>query len=200
MVEQSSESTIVVGNPTVVRGHRVSMIYSEKRPHLLVYAIRDNLIFRNMANPTESRVYADHRSRITCVSEQKTAGKFAFGDEKGLVTVVTLKENVQITKDKEFQLLAQEINQVIWSNDGTRLIAVGFGTDTKANGVTYDTGSKCGTILGITSNQLCGDLAQIDKKYALFSAGEGNEIMYHEGIPFKGQGIGTGAVHSNFIN
>ena len=105
-----------------------------------------------------------------------------------MVTVVTLKENGEITKDKEFQLLSSQVNEVIWSPDGTRLIAVGAGTEIRANAVTFDTGSKCGTILGITCNQLCSDLAQIEKKFTLFSAGEGNEIIFHEGIPFKGQG------------
>jgi WD40 repeat protein len=40
----------------------------------------------------------------------------------------------------------------------------------------------------------------IDKKSALFTGGEGNEILVHEGFPFKGQGKSTGVVHSNFTN
>ena len=176
------------------------MIYSLKRPNLLVYAIRDNLIFRNITFPNASRVYCEHRSRITCVAEQKTNGKFAFGDEKGLVTVVALRDSGEIVKEKEFNMLGQEINQLCWSNDGTRLVAIGAGNEIKAAGVTFDTGSKCGTILGITANCLCADLAHIEKKYALFSAGESNEIMIHDGIPFKGQGTGSGNVHTSFVN
>lgn len=163
MVESSSEAlsfqTLVVGNPTVARGHRTSMIYSDKRPNLLVYAIKDNLVFRNMANPSESKVYGDHRARITSVAEQKTGSRFAFGDEKGMVTVITYRESGEITMDKQYQLLAGEVRQVIWSQDGTRLIAVGTGTEVRANAITFDTGSKCGTILGFTFDQLCSDLA-----------------------------------------
>ena len=92
------------------------------------------------------------------------------------------------------------MTQILWSNDGTRLIAVGFGSETRANAVTIDTGSKCGTILGITSNRLCADLVLVEKKQTLISGGEGNELIVHEGIPFKGQGVQTAAAHTNFIN
>lgn len=34
----------------------------------------------------------------------------------------------------------------------------------------------------------------------LFSAGEGSEILAHEGFPFKGQGKSVGAIHTNFTN
>ena len=204
MVEASAEALsfkgMIVGNPQVQRGRRVNMFFSEKKPNLLVYAIMDNLIFRDTENPFNSKVYAGHRAKITSVAEQKTAGKFAFGDEKGVVTVVTLKQDGSVGKEKDYPFIAGEINQVVWSHDGTRIVAVGAGTDIKANAVTADTGSKCGTILGFTSTQLCSDLALIDKRSALFTGGEGSEILVHEGFPFKGQGKSTGAVHSNFTN
>jgi WD40 repeat protein len=34
----------------------------------------------------------------------------------------------------------------------------------------------------------------------LFTGGEGNDILVHEGFPFKGQGTSTGAIHTNFVN
>ena len=64
MVEASSEpfapKGIIVGNPQVQRGRRINMFYSEKKPNLLVYALRDNLIFRDVENPLNSKVYAGH--------------------------------------------------------------------------------------------------------------------------------------------
>lgn len=114
MVEASGEALsfkgMVVGNPQVQRGRRVNIFFSEKRPNLLVYAIKDNLIFRDTDNPFKSKVYTDHRSKITSVAEQKTAGKFAFGDEKGVVTVVTLKQDGTIGKEKDYPFIAGEIN------------------------------------------------------------------------------------------
>jgi hypothetical protein len=54
-----------------------------------VYAIKDNLIFRDFADPIGgSKVYAGHHAKITAFGEQKTVGKYAFGDEKGMVHVV----------------------------------------------------------------------------------------------------------------
>lgn len=103
-----------------------------------------------------------------------------------MVTLITLKADGTFSKDKEYPFTAGAINQVLWSHDSTRIIGVGAGTDIKANAVVADTGSKCGTILGFTSTQLCADLAQVEKRSVLFSAGEGNEILSHEGFPFKG--------------
>jgi hypothetical protein len=163
MVEASTEALafqgLIHGNPQTFRGRRVNMVYSKKRENTLIYAIRDNLILLNLTDPTQSKVYADHHARITAIAEQPNGGKIAFGDEKGIVTVVTLKADGTFSKDKEFPFVTGEINQVIWSNDGQRLMGVGAGTDVKANAVMADTGSKSGTILGFDATQLCSDLA-----------------------------------------
>jgi hypothetical protein len=73
MVEASADALapkgIIVGNPQVEKGRRVNMVYGEKKPNLLVYAIRNNLIFRDVENPLASIVYASHQSRITGFAE-----------------------------------------------------------------------------------------------------------------------------------
>ena len=176
------------------------MVYSKKRENTLIFAIRDNLILLNLDNPAQSKVYADHHARITAIAEQPTAGRIAFGDEKGMVTVVTLKQDGTFSKDKDYPFTAGEINQVLWSVDGQRLIGVGAGSDIKANAVMADTGSKSGTILGFDATQLCSDFAQVEKRVALISAGEGKDILVHEGFPFKGQGKAVLSNHTNFIN
>jgi len=175
-------------------------VYSTKRENTLLYATRDNLIFLDTANPLKSKVYVAHHSRITSFAENPKNGSIAFGDEKGQVTKITLKQDGTFVEDKTYPFISGELNQVLWSEDGLRIIGVGAGTDIQANAVTADTGSKSGTILGFTSTQLCSDLGKSDKKNALFTAGEGNEVLVHEGFPFKGQGKSTGPVHSNFVN
>lgn len=73
MVEAAAEAFtakgMVVGNPQVKKGCRVNIVYSEKKPNLLVYAIRNNLIFRDVENPLACYVYASHQSNITGFAE-----------------------------------------------------------------------------------------------------------------------------------
>jgi len=133
MVEASTESLsykgMVVGNPAVTRGRRTNIFYSEKKPNTLIYTVKNNIVFRDVENPFNSKIYAAHIPKITCLAESKTHGRFAFGDEKGVITVITLKQDGTFIKDKDYPMLAGEINQVVWSHDGTRIICVGAGGD-----------------------------------------------------------------------
>lgn len=176
------------------------MFYSDKKPNVLVYATKDNLVFRDVENAFNSKIYAGHRSKITAIAEQKTLGKIAIGDETGKVSIITLRGDGTFFMEKEFEMLSGNVNQILWSNDGNRIVAIGAGSETKAVAILIDTGSKSGTILGFTGTQLCSDLAFLEKKTTLFTGGEGSEVLGHEGFPFKGQGKSSGAIHSNFIN
>jgi hypothetical protein len=71
------------------------------------------------------------------------------------------------------------INHLIWSPDGKAIICLGEG----AAALNPESGSHVGSILGHTAKILCGVL---NSEKVLFSAGESNEILRHEGPPFKG--------------
>jgi len=60
-----------------------------------------------------------------------------------------------------------------------------------------ESGSTTGDVLGSTGKILC---AILTPEKTLFSAGEGNEILRHDGIPFKGQGKAIKHPHTGFIN
>ena len=104
-------------------------MYSTKRENTLLFATRDNLIFLDTANPLKSKVYVAHHSRITSFAENPKNGSIAFGDEKGQVTKITLKQDGTFVEDKTYPFISGELNQVLWSEDGLRIIGVGAGTD-----------------------------------------------------------------------
>lgn len=54
-----------------------------------------------------------------------------------------------------------------------------------------------GDITGVTATALCGVYTA---KKILFTAGEGNEILKHQGLPFKGQGKQVTHPHTGYIN
>ena len=66
-------------------------------------------------------------------------------------------------------------------------MAVGAGqAGQRANGVLGVSGNRVGEIYGHTGNALTCFCTP--EPYTLVSAGEGNEILKHPGVPFKGQG------------
>jgi len=71
------------------------------------------------------------------------------------------------------------IHHLIWTSDGKFIIALGEG----AAAINSENGCHVGDILGHAGKILCGVLTS---EKVLFSAGEGNEILRHEGPPFKG--------------
>jgi hypothetical protein len=90
-------------------------------------------------------------------------------------------------------MLTGIVNEIVWSKDGKCIVAVGE----KACALNPDTGSRTGDVLGSTAIVLC---AVLTAEKVLFSAGEGNEILRHDGIPFKGQGKQVKHPHTGFIN
>ena len=94
-------------------------------------------------------------------------------------------------------MIGGKINQLIWSDDGDRLIALGEG-ELKAAGVLVSTGNKVGDIFGHTDKVLSGIMTP--RPYKLISVGESKEILRHDGVPFKGQGERVTNLHEGFIN
>lgn len=90
-------------------------------------------------------------------------------------------------------MLTGIVNEICWSKDGKVLVAVGE----KACALNPESGSRTGDVLGATGKILC---AVLTEEKVLFSAGEGNEILRHEGFPFKGQGKQVKHHHTGYIN
>ena len=90
-------------------------------------------------------------------------------------------------------MLAGIVNEIVWSKDNKVIVALGE----KACALNPESGSTTGDVLGATGKVLC---AVLTHENVLYSAGEGNEILRHEGIPFKGQGKTVKHPHSGFIN
>lgn len=80
---------------------------------------------------------------------------------------------------KEHFMLTGIVNEIVWSKDDKVIVAVGE----KACALNPESGSRMGDVTGSTAKILC---AVLTSEKVLFSAGEGNEILRHDGIPFKG--------------
>lgn len=127
-----------------------------------------------------STVYTNSREKISAVSASNDGTRIAFGDEKGKVTILKWS-NGQLEMHKEHYMLTGIVNEIVWSKDDKVIVAVGE----KACALNPEGGSRMGDVTGSTAKILC---AVLTPEKVLFSAGEGNEILRHDGIPFKGQG------------
>lgn len=144
-------------------------------------------------------MYTQHRNRITAVSEDPKGQKFAFGDEKGNLVVLTrVNEGKDWKIEKELEILGGEITTILWTFDSERLIILGSGKDFYAKAINASTGTTIGDIFGATGNVLAGDITK--RPFNLFSSGESPEILNHKGVPFKGQGTPLEQTHSNYVN
>lgn len=145
------------------------------------YGVNDNLVVRGL-NPatstTVSTVFTSSRDKVSAVSVSHDGQRIAFGDEKGKVTILKMV-NGQLEQHKEHFMLTGIVNEIVWSKDNKVIVAVGE----KACALNPESGSRTGDVLGATGKLLC---AVLTPENVLFSAGEGNEILRHEGIPFKG--------------
>jgi len=102
MVEssESGQIGIIVGNPTTTRGRRVSWAFN-KQGSFLVYAVKNNFIFRNELS-AKTHVFTENKEIITAVSVQPDGQRYAFGDESGKVVILTLKSDGEFMIDKEW--------------------------------------------------------------------------------------------------
>jgi len=70
MVESAGDIkqvNIILPSPFTERGHRVPWSMTNDNQYI-VYACKNNVIFRKIDNPSESYLYTDHIDNITSVS------------------------------------------------------------------------------------------------------------------------------------
>ena len=192
MVEATSSQAILVGNPTSVRGHRTSLAVWK---NFKIYSVTSNLI---IATDTiqGNHVFTECPDAISAISVypiSENRARVAFGTEKGRVFILRLSEDGSLETDKDHQIMGGAINALIWTPDGKALIALGLGSAA----INPENGHGVGDILGHAGKILCGVL---NSSKTLFSAGEGLEILRHEGPPFKGQGKPIKNIHTGFVN
>jgi len=96
------------------------------------------------------------------------------------------------------EMFSGAVNAICWTADAERIIAVGSGQGTFAAARNAKTGSKIGDVFGHTANVL--SCAITARPFKLFSAGEANEILVHEGVPFKGQAQKTIKDNTGYVN
>lgn len=103
-----------------------------------------NVILRNLNDPSQSLVYSDFIEKAPTTVKFSPDGKYlAIGQENGRVRIVQFNEETkEFSVKKEHSMLSQEVNAIAFTDDGSKMIAVGQGKDMYAKAVITESGSK----------------------------------------------------------
>lgn len=84
----------------------------------------------------------------------------------------------------EMRALGGRINDLDWTEDSKRIVAVGEGREFFGKAFMFDSGASVGEISGCSKNQLSCSVRQ-QRPYRLAICGEDNDIQHFNGVPFK---------------
>jgi len=112
----------------------------------LVYGAGQNLVFNDLNNPTNTRIFNDGLlNAVTAVAYSPSGFAVAFGDDKGHVKVGGWNADGAFMASFAEKLLAGAVNDLKFSDDSKKLIAVGGGGE-RAKTVNLETKGKWGEV------------------------------------------------------
>ena len=139
-----------------------------------------------------------HRNKhpVTSARVSPSQKYCASGDKNGNVVVWAL-DNVTHTVKLETQVIAGPINDIAWSGDNQRMVAVGEGRDSFGAAFLVDGGSTVGSVAGHTKTITACDFRK-ERPFRIVTSSEDQEVNFYEGPPFKFKLAQKG--HSNIVN
>eukprot|EP00331_Platyophrya_macrostoma_P012119 CAMPEP_0176417006 /NCGR_PEP_ID=MMETSP0127-20121128/6651_1 /TAXON_ID=938130 /ORGANISM="Platyophrya macrostoma, Strain WH" /LENGTH=614 /DNA_ID=CAMNT_0017797123 /DNA_START=27 /DNA_END=1871 /DNA_ORIENTATION=- len=182
--------------PTTVRGES-SHLNVSKDGTKIAYPSANNIIIRNLDDPTKVDIYTDHIADTTTASWAPSGFYIASGDVKGNLRVWDTTKTTHVSKKVWENLLPGKLKDISWSADSKLLAAVGEGNLVFGKPLNVDTGSGVGDITG-HSGTLLSVAFKPERPYRLFTAGEDKTVNYYEGTPFKFK-RSHNSVHNQFI-
>jgi len=163
------------GKPTVLGG--------DPKGKNIVYACGQNIVIRDIENPLICDFYTEHTHNTTVAKYSPSGFYIASGDSVGNVRIWDTVNKEHILKF-EMRALAGSVNDIAWSEDSKRIIAVGDGKETFGAAFMFDSGSRAGDITAHSKTILSVDIRQKRKFRAITGDAEPN-MGWFEGYPFK---------------
>lgn len=150
---------------------------------LLVYGAGQNLVFRDLNNPFNTRIFNEGvLNPVTAVAYSPDGYKIAFGDDKGIVKVGGWNADGQFVTSLAETLLAGPVNDIKFSDDSKKLIAVGGGAS-RAKTIQLETKGKWGDVgAGHDGTLLTCDM-KYSKPQAILLAGEDQQVHTYKAMP-----------------
>jgi WD40 repeat protein len=172
--------------PSVQRG-KPTLIGGDPHGENILYCLGNDIIIRSLTNPLEADLYVEH-PRLTTVARYSPDKRWiASADERGVVRVWHANEVVQGVYFKlksEKPALSGPVNDLAWSPDSTKIVAVGHGRDKFGEVFDMETGSSRGIITGHSKAVNSVDYRP-KSPFRVITGGEDLALNWFEGPPFK---------------
>lgn len=168
--------------PTTERGKAVVLGRDPKLKNF-IYAGGMGVVIRDIANPEKCDIYQEHNAPTTVAKYAPSGFYIASGDASGMIRIWDTTQKEHPIKF-EMRALGGRINDLDWTEDSKRIVAVGEGREFFGKAFMFDTGASVGEISGCSKNQLTCAVRQ-QRPYRLAIGGEDCDIQHFNAVPFK---------------
>eukprot|EP00455_Lapot_gusevi_P028584 TRINITY_DN3055_c0_g1_i1.p2 TRINITY_DN3055_c0_g1~~TRINITY_DN3055_c0_g1_i1.p2 ORF type:complete len:607 (-),score=250.54 TRINITY_DN3055_c0_g1_i1:114-1934(-) len=165
--------------PDTARGYGLQ-VDGNKRNKMFCYCNGRHVIIRSLEDPSRVDMYSEHKVKVNVARFSPNGEWVASGDERGKVIIWAL--NSKRTKT-EVQVNRKVID-LQWSEDGTRVVAVGEGNECLGRVFTWDSGNNVGEIAG-HGKTIISCTFKPTRPFRIATAAEDNQVVFHQGPPFK---------------
>eukprot|EP01062_Namystynia_karyoxenos_P077853 TRINITY_DN792_c0_g1_i1.p1 TRINITY_DN792_c0_g1~~TRINITY_DN792_c0_g1_i1.p1 ORF type:complete len:634 (+),score=242.66 TRINITY_DN792_c0_g1_i1:89-1903(+) len=173
--------TTARGEPTVLNAW-MGPPRGDKGPRV-AYGNGPQVYLRKLDSPGEAMVVHRNKHPVSVASCSPSGSYCAAGDKDGNVVVFAL-DNEDKTVKLEKKVVSGQINDVAWSGDNQRLIAVGDGKEGFAAAFALDGGNTVGDIIGHGKAVLGCDFRK-ERPFRICTGGSDSVFNWYEGPPFK---------------
>ena len=181
--------------PATERGFGLHLT-SHKKGNYLGYCHGRSVILRNIDDPTQIKVFSEHKAKVNVARFNPHGGRVASGDDEGNLIIWEIRSSGELYNWKSYEI-NDSIKDIAWSDDGKRLAIAGkSGGNTHSKCILVDSGNNVGEVGGHDNTVLAIDFRK-HRPFRIVTASEDRTIRFHEGPPFKFQRSFTG--HTNYV-
>ena len=181
--------TTIPAQPTTIRGNTCQLTASPCGTKLL-YPSGNNLVIRDIENPSKARIFAEHGKRVTIGRFSPNGQWIASADETGKIKIWSEyqeEENEFAMKVKyDYHMLGGEIKDLAWDGESKRIVCAGDGRGQLAKAFIFDTGSNVGEFAGISKRLNTCDIRSC-RPYRAVVGSDDFSTAFYAGPPFKFQ-------------
>lgn len=197
-VADHSTEAVYGCTPATTRGKAI-LLGGDPKGNNFVYTCGSSVVMRNIKDPLKCELYTEHQHQTTVARYAPSGFYMASGGELSLCGAIVTEHSlldvsgtVRIwdTTQKEhilkleLRVLSGPINDLQWSDDSKRIVAVGEGKDRFGAVFLWDSGSSVGEISGPTKPATTCDFKQT-RPYRIAVGSEDFQVCWLEGPPFK---------------
>jgi len=169
--------------PQTTRGYGIHVSTTAKGGDYIFYGVGKIVVQRSLADPSNSQVFSEHKSKVNVARVSPNGALVASGDEEGKVIIWEITPGVW-GKVKNTIAINSNVLDIDWSDDNKKIVAVGAGDPNKAKVVTIDSGNSVGKIEN-HSKPILSVAHRQQRPYRIATCGEDLAVNLHEGPPFK---------------